>query len=128
MPLFRIGTMIFFILGSMTIIIRALAPLTKGLNAGLPYKTWVPYSLENRLFFWLTYFLQALGSFGIGEATIAIDTFIMVMMLQICAQLEILMYRIQKQFRLCANQQHPYSIEEQNVLGIWIQHHESIYM
>ena len=128
---FRIGTIIFLVLGGITLTVITAAPLTKGLNAGLPYKAWVPYSLENRLFFWLTYLLQVIGTFGAGEATIAIDSFIMVMMLQMCAQLEILIYRMQKFPHLCAQRlKQPWNTQrqEQIVLGMWIRHHEIIYM
>lgn len=118
----------FLVIGGITIIIKAAAPLVKGSKALLPYKSWVPYSLENRLLFWLTYLLQTVGSFGVGEATIAIDTFVMAMMLQLCAQLEILMHRMQKYPGLCAKHSCNTEKQEQIFLGMWIEHHECMYM
>ena len=48
------------------------------------------------LLFWATYAVQATGSITTGQVTIAVDTHIMVMMIQLCTQLEILMYRMHK--------------------------------
>ena len=75
--------------------------LLKGSSASLPYKSWIPYNLENRLIFWVTYAVQATGSITEGHVTIAADTHIMVMMIQLCAQLEILLYRMHKFPELC---------------------------
>ena len=92
----------------------------------LPYRAWVPYNLNNRISFWLTYLLQAVGSITCAEVTMAVDTFAMAMMLQLCAQLDILMYRIQKYARL--SRQKSYNAKEENIfLGSWVQHHQSMY-
>ena len=90
-------------------------------------RAWVPYNLDNRISFWLTYLLQAMGSFTSGEATIAIDTFAMTMMLQLCAQLDILMYRIQKYAQLCG--ENSFNTKGEDIfLESWVLHHQSMYM
>lgn len=113
----------------MTIILKALAPLSKGSNATLPYKAWTPYNLENRLIFWITFVIQAIGSTTAGHITIAVDTFIMAMMIELCSQLEILMYRIKKlpEFYLKTMNYSDGERRQKIVFGMWIQHHESIY-
>ena len=58
----RSGTITFLTLGGITIVSIAVAPLTKGFDTVLPYRAWVPYNLDNRISFWLTYLLQAVGS------------------------------------------------------------------
>lgn len=122
-------TIIFLAFASVTIILKATAPLTKGSSAILPYKAWTPYNLENRIIFWLTYIIQAIGSTTAGHITIAVDTFIMAMMIELCAQLEILMYRMKKYPEFCMKTK-IYNDGQQKqkiILGMWIQHHESIY-
>lgn len=119
----------FLVMGGVTIILKATGPLTKGSNAVLPYKAWMPCSLDNRLSFWMAYALQAVGSFGIGEATIAIDTFAMVMMLQLCSQLEILMHRIQNYPYLSLEEKIYSDIpQSKSDIGLWVEHHQSMYM
>ena len=115
------------VVGGIAITTKAIAPLTKGFDTVLPYRAWIPYNLDNRISFWLTYLLETIGSFSCGEATIAIDAFAMAMMLQLCAQLDILMYRIQKYARLC--RQKSCNTKGENIfIGSWVQHHQSMYM
>lgn len=122
-------TIIFLAFASVTIILKAIAPLTKGFNATLPYKSWTPYNIDNRITLWVTYFIQAVGSITAGHVTIAVDTFIMSMMIQLCAQLEILMHRIKKYPEFCFKTKiyddGPH--RQKIILGMWIEHHESMY-
>ena len=98
----RNGTIIFSTFASLTILLKASVPiLLKGSSASLPYKSWIPYNHENTLIFWLTYAVQAAGSITAGHVTIAVDTYIMVMMIQLRAHLEILIYRMHKFPELC---------------------------
>lgn len=125
----RNGTIVFLALGGTTILLKAIGPLFQKNNEELPYKAWMPCEIEKRLSFWMIYGLQTIGSFGAGQTTIAIDTFAMTMMLQLCSQLEILMHRMKK---------YPYLYLETKIygdirqrekkIGMWVQHHQSMYM
>ena len=108
---------------------RSLTPLANGLiDATLPYKAWAPYDLENRILFWLTFFGQTVSSMITGQATVAVDTFAMVMMLQLSAQLKILKHRIQKLPQLYMKESNLNAKKEEIIIGMWIQHHNSMHM
>ncbi|XP_043480715.1 uncharacterized protein LOC122510271 [Leptopilina heterotoma] len=115
---------------STTILLKAIGPLIQNNNGVLPYKAWMPCEIEKRLSFWMIYGLQTIGSFGAGQTTIAIDTFAMTMMLQLCSQLEILMHRMQKYPYLSLETKIYGDIRQkrENNIGMWVQHHQSMYM
>ncbi|XP_033218490.1 odorant receptor 46a-like [Belonocnema kinseyi] len=114
----RFGTITFIVAVIITVLIKATGPLTK--NDGMrSFKIWVPYSLENSTSYWLTYLFHLVASMIAAETSVAADTFVIVMMLQLSAQLEILAHRIQNYPRLRMN--------EQKTFGKWIQHHNFLY-
>ncbi|XP_033218488.1 odorant receptor 4-like [Belonocnema kinseyi] len=89
---------------------------------------WLPYSLENGTSYWLTYLLYVVAFMIAAQTSVASDTFAIVMMLQLCAQLEILKHRIQKYPQLCMKEIPKKPRMEQRNLGKWIKHHNSLYI
>lgn len=124
----RKGTIAFIGLVIITVIARSIIPLAKGDQTSLPYNAWIPYNLENRIFFWLTFTFQSVGAMITGQVIVAGDAFVIVMMLQLCVQIEILIHRIEDFPELCKKQLINNSANEQIILGNWIQHHNSLYL
>lgn len=87
----------------------------------------IPYNLKNRILFWLTYCYQNYGNIVGSQAAVASDTFIMAMILKMCAQMEILAYRMQIFPELCKTKYIKYPEMEQKILCDWIKQHESLY-
>lgn len=108
--------------------VKSIFPLFSGLTTSSSVQDSVAYDYENEIFFWMTFTYQSLGAILGGQAAVAGDTFIMVMMLQICAQLEILIHRIQVFPKLC-KKKFPNNPEmEQLFLSDWVKHHDSLYL
>ncbi|XP_033218489.1 odorant receptor 4-like [Belonocnema kinseyi] len=123
----RFGTMTFITSVSIAILVKVIGLLTK--DEGIrSFKMWVPYSLENGTSYWLTYVLYFVGFMIIAQISVAGDTFAIVMMLQLCAQLEILKHRILKYPQLCMKEFPKNPRTEQRNLGKWIEHHNSLYI
>lgn len=71
-------------------------PLTKGENVTLILRTWIPYEINSTFRFWMTYLYQTIiVILSVGTYS-AVEVVAAVMMQQICAQLEICMYRLMK--------------------------------
>lgn len=109
-------------------ILRSIIPLAKGSKRSLPYDAWIPYNLENKTTFWLTFILQTLGAVIAAEGSVACDTFVVVIMLQLCAQVEILIHRMSIFPKICKMEFPNNNKKEQIVLSNWIQHHNLLYL
>ncbi|XP_043473271.1 odorant receptor 67a-like isoform X2 [Leptopilina heterotoma] len=110
-----------------TCVSKAIFPFVKGLKPSSFFQAWVPYDLENRFFFWLTFVIQNFGLLICGQATVACDTFILALILRICAEIDVLVYRMEIFPEMCKKSFINYSKTEKIVLNEWIQHHESLY-
>ncbi|RLZ02264.1 Odorant receptor 41 [Cephus cinctus] len=62
----------------------------------LPNRAWYPYDLSSLTLFWLTYVHQSFALASAAFINVANDTFIPGLMIQNCAQLEILEHRVEK--------------------------------
>lgn len=71
-----------------------LVPLASKHITTLPVPAWLPYSLENRIIFALSYLHQSIGIFMSVSITVAMESLALTTMLQMCGQLEIIMHRI----------------------------------
>lgn len=86
------------------------------------------FNLRDKISYWLTFSSQSLGPILGAQMGVASDTFIMVMMLQICAQMEILIHRMQVFPEIC-QKEFPNNPEmEQVILSDWVQHHDSLHL
>lgn len=63
-------------------------------NSQLPFKVWTPYSLNSRPLYLLTYMHQGLATTLSVFVTSSVESLALVIILQICAQYEILIYRL----------------------------------
>lgn len=98
-----------------------------GLTGSSYYNPWIPHKFESRLLFWLTITYQSLGGIVTGQASASGDTFIVAMMLQISAQLEILTHRMQIFPEVCETKFSKNTEMQQIFLNEWVQHHISLY-
>ncbi|XP_033220932.1 odorant receptor 46a-like [Belonocnema kinseyi] len=91
----RFNTFVFLILANISVGVRIFAPLAQTDNRALPLKTWTPFSLYSESLFLFTYLYEGLFLVILGEMSIGIESLALMMMLQICAQTEIIAYRLQ---------------------------------
>lgn len=72
----------------------SLFPPTKKGELTLPLKAWTPYNLNSKSLFILTYIHQGISSSLAACATSAVESLAFVIIIQICAQYEILNHRL----------------------------------
>nr|AGS43073.1 odorant receptor Or4b [Cephus cinctus] len=95
----------------------------------LPMKIWLPYSLSSLTLFSLSFLYQVVTMTLANAITVANDTYITGLMIEICAQLEILKLRLvelhdPKTLQMDEN----YSFNrEKDILKMCIQHHNHIF-
>lgn len=98
----------------------------------LPFKTWLPYSIEKSSNYWLSFFHQFLGLLCCASVSVANDTIVTGFMMQACAQFEILEYRFKCLPRLASEARnrmadHEVDRREENTLKMNVLHHNHIY-
>ena len=107
-----------------------MSPLLSKSNIRLPFqKTWIPYSIESSLVFWLTYFYQTFNSLTVGLLTSAVDIYVITKMQQISAQLEICKHRLHILPKLLKenNEKCNKREKESKILDDWIVYHKHIF-
>ncbi|XP_033220930.1 odorant receptor 45a-like [Belonocnema kinseyi] len=90
----RSNTMILLSLYVFTILLILLTPLSKKSNFPLPFKVWIPCGLESRPAYFLTYLHQVVAALPAAIITASVESLASVIVLQICAQLEIIAHRL----------------------------------
>ncbi|XP_051164235.1 odorant receptor 9a-like [Leptopilina boulardi] len=90
----RFYTILYLFITNSTSISLFLIPPSKRSDFPLPFKMWIPYSLNSRLLYFLTYIHQGLGTTMGACVTSAIEGIALMTILQICAQYEIFIYRL----------------------------------
>lgn len=69
-------------------------PSKKNNKLQLPFNIWTPYDLDSKVFYLLTYIYEGFGlQIGIC-VTCSVESLALVIILQICAQYDIFMYRL----------------------------------
>ena len=104
--------------------------MTPLLNNRLPFeKCWIPFSIESRVVFGLTYFYQTFSSFTACLLTCAVDIYVATMMQQISAQLEICKHRLHILPKLIDGnvEKCNRSQQESKILEDWILYHKHIF-
>lgn len=101
--------------------------LTKGKNITLPFKASYPYDYNNcSSKFWLSYISQCLSVYCGSLVTIGFETFIMVLIIQICSQLDIIYHRLQTLPYLNKNNMSN-ETKEAKIIKECVLHHNYIY-
>ncbi|XP_033220121.1 odorant receptor 46a-like [Belonocnema kinseyi] len=90
----RSNTIIFLFMTNISALSVLVTPPSKRSNFPLPFKVWIPYSLNSRLVYSLTYFHQGVAITMAAFITASVEGLASVIMLQICAQLEIIVHRL----------------------------------
>ena len=107
-----------------------MSPMLNTSNVRLPFKTWIPYSIESRVVFWLTYFYQTFSCFAACLLTCGVDIYVATMMQQISAELEICKHRLYVLPKLLENETNEKCNKTQQELKFledWIIYHKHIY-
>lgn len=73
--------------------IYLLWPLMNVKNMSLPLKSWIPYNINSRTIFCLTYFYQGVALYYEGLLYTSMESLLTILMHHICSQLEILTIR-----------------------------------
>lgn len=108
------------------VILMALKVYLEALAGTLPFRTWQPYSLTSPTMYWLTYLHHAILQVITPILNVGTDTLICGLMLQVCAQIDILIYRLSKMTQPTSH----VSLEEDHFLKTTIDcihHHTQIY-
>ncbi|XP_043484612.1 uncharacterized protein LOC122512687 [Leptopilina heterotoma] len=98
-------------------------------NITLPLKASFPYDYNQNLAFSLTYFSQSVCLYSAGLITVASETFVMTMLIQICSQLDILCHRLQylSDFHQNKKSLMYHKAEEANIIKDCVIHHNYIF-
>lgn len=105
-------------------LVAVLSPFTKGKNITLPLTAWHPYNLESRIIFCLTYLFQAIAIIMAACTSACVEGLALTIILQICAQLDVMSYRLYLLPRL----QHEQDCRrERSIIADCIKHHIHIY-
>nr|UEN71220.1 olfactory receptor 37 [Gregopimpla kuwanae] len=135
----RFNVLRFAAASGFTVVVLVVKSLVEDLpQRSLPFNVWLPFeSSESLLGYWIAYSHQMLGiciSCGIG---VAFDTFVPALMLQICAQLNILKHRFIEMPRSLLDmtnnfkgEEHSHSCTlkaESKLLSLHVQHHLKIF-
>ncbi|XP_063982165.1 odorant receptor 46a-like [Diachasmimorpha longicaudata] len=93
----RLISCIFGAVAEISVLIMTVSVFFQGIPYGeLPYKAWMPYDYSEPLMYWSTFCLQLLVVIFLANATIGFDTLLIGMFVLICAQFNILKYRLEK--------------------------------
>ncbi|XP_033220928.1 uncharacterized protein LOC117175328 [Belonocnema kinseyi] len=121
----RSNTIILQFMYIVSVFLVLLTPLSKRSNFPLPFKIWIPYSIESRFAYFSIYFCH--GVVGITSAFISasVESLAMVIMLQIYAQLEIIVHRLHLLPRLRKKDDSEYMIyqHESRLMKDCVNHH-----
>ncbi|XP_051174497.1 odorant receptor Or1-like [Leptopilina boulardi] len=127
----RRNTKYFFIIILITVLTMTIGGLMNGKNNyNLPTKGSFPYNYYNqKIIFYLTYIVQSLSIYLCGTISVASETFVMTMLIQICSQLDIIYYRLQNLPHLYSNNIRSIifnETEEEKIFKNCIVHHNCV--
>ncbi|XP_051153460.1 putative odorant receptor 71a isoform X2 [Leptopilina boulardi] len=92
----RFLTRIFVIMCCTVVVGTSFLPLLNMKNIQLPFNCWTPFDIDSEFRFWVNYFYLAYSSFVVICGTAAVEVVASILMQLMCAQLEIMGYRLLK--------------------------------
>lgn len=92
--LYRKYSFCFLMAATMAGIMVLLVPFVSKSTRQLPFPVWTAFSLESNLVFSVLYFQEIIGCVMIVQINVALDTLAIAVLLQLCGQLEIVMYQL----------------------------------
>ena len=96
----------------------------------LPFKDiWLPSTLNSKPLFWLTYIQQSLSAWMTSCLTGSFETLTMIIILQVCAQIDIIIERLNMLPELRQNFNSEYILHQQEIKIIkdCVRHHIHLY-
>ncbi|XP_051175109.1 putative odorant receptor 92a [Leptopilina boulardi] len=105
-----------------------LSLVSKDIQNSLPMKTWIPYNIDSKFNFWMTYLHQTTVMMIMVNSQVALDGLAIGMMQQICGQLDIIRHRL--------NQINKFNMKNHNIdnnsqfiiLKECLHHHSYVYL
>ena len=125
----RFTSIIFLIVTNITAASVNLTPLMEK-TIRLPFKDiWLPYTLNSKPLFWLTYIHQSLSAWMAACLTGSFETLTMIIILQVCAQIDIIIERLNMLPELQKNCYSEYVLHYQEIKIIkdCVRHHIHLY-
>ncbi|KAI4483565.1 hypothetical protein M0804_007825 [Polistes exclamans] len=130
----RIITIYCEILNEATVFFATVAQFGKFIKTRtLPVANWTPYDHTSSTMLWITLFHQTFGLMVCANSSVAHETIISGLMIQICAQLEILCHRakilptlLEKKQKHCSSEKDLKKIENR-VIGELVEYHLYVY-
>lgn len=104
-------------------------PLLNKKNIKLPLNSWVPYDIQSKQLFWITYMYQCCAVYLEGFLFISSESLLAILMQHICNQLELLTNRLFKISNLRRTKCIKIDIyqEECNIVKDCVDHHIRIF-
>ena len=106
-----------------------LTPLIDKNSIRLPVDAWMPYIINSKPVFCLTYIYQSLCVWMTASLTVSFETFTMIIILQVCAQIDIIIERLNMLPELRQNCNSEYILQHQEIKIIkdCVRHHIHLY-
>lgn len=123
------------VLLEMNIVIESVisfAPTLISSKLALPVeKMWIPYNIiDGKIYLYITFVYQVFNSYARSILICCIDMYLIIIMRQICAQLQIFKHRLELLPLLISENNKHYVENKKNELKIlkdWISHHRHVY-
>lgn len=125
----RISTICFIVMTSTNAMSLVLTSLAKKNDISLPLKMFIPYSLESNGIFFATYLYQSVSLIMSALITSSVECFALMMILIICGQFEIFIYRLNLLTTIKRNNKLKSSVSqcEEKLIKNFVQHHNCMY-
>ena len=125
----RLTTIIFLIVTNISAASVYLTPLIDKNSIRLPVNAWLPYSINSKPVFCLTYIYQSLSVWMAASLTGSFETFTMIIILQVCAQIDIIIERLNMlpEVRKNCNSEYILHHQEIRIIKDFVRHHIHLY-
>ncbi|XP_043465778.1 odorant receptor 9a-like [Leptopilina heterotoma] len=126
----RWKVLMFLLLANVTGATILMSPLIKQNKTILPLRGWYPYSLDTKVMFCITYIYQIVAVLMSVCITASVEGLALTLMLQISAQLELCVHRIQFLPKICKKFNSELYIRqgESKLIKDCVKHHKHIYL
>ena len=106
-----------------------LTPIIDKESIRLPFNAWMPYTINSKPLFWLTYIYQSLSVWMSACLTVSFETLTMIIILQVCAQIDIIIERLNMlpEARKNCNSEYILHQREIKIIKDCVRHHIHIY-
>ena len=125
----RLTTIIFLIVTNISATSVYLTPFIDKESIRLPFNAWMPYTINSKPVFCLTYIYQSLSAWMSASLAGSFETLIMIIILQVCAQIDIIIERLNMlpELRQSCNSEYILHNQEIKIIKDCVRHHIHLY-